>query len=76
MSEWPATKARLVFASLLRLGWVVKRHRGTSHRTIARPGWDDVVWAFHDGEELGPKMLARIAKNRPSPRRPLDGSSP
>ncbi len=20
------------------------------------------VWAFHDGEELGPKMLARVAK--------------
>jgi predicted RNA binding protein YcfA (HicA-like mRNA interferase family) len=22
----------------------------------------EFTWAFHDGEELGPKMLARIAK--------------
>jgi len=33
-----------------------------SHRILARPGWPDVVFAFHDGEEIGPKMLARIAK--------------
>jgi predicted RNA binding protein YcfA (HicA-like mRNA interferase family) len=26
-------------------------------------GWPDVVFAFHDKEEIGPKMLARIAKN-------------
>ena len=24
--------------------------------------WPDVVFAFHDREELGPRMLARIAK--------------
>jgi len=30
---------------------------------LARPGWDDVVFAFHDGEEIGPRMLARIAKH-------------
>ena len=29
----------------------------------SRPGWPDVVFAFHDKEEIGPKMLARIAKN-------------
>jgi hypothetical protein len=27
------------------------------------PGWPDVVFAFHDKEEIGPKVLARIAKN-------------
>jgi len=26
------------------------------------PGWPDVVFAFHDQEEIGPRMLARIAK--------------
>jgi hypothetical protein len=26
-------------------------------------GWADFVFAFHDGEELGPRMLARIAKH-------------
>ena len=62
MSEWPATKAKRVLEALLRGGWKVKRQRG-SHRTLAKPGLTDVVWAFHDGEELGPRMLARIAKS-------------
>jgi hypothetical protein len=26
------------------------------------PGWPDFVFAFHGNEELGPRMLARIAK--------------
>jgi predicted RNA binding protein YcfA (HicA-like mRNA interferase family) len=47
---------------LLTLGWVVKRQRGTSHRILSREGWPDFVFAFHDGEEIGPRMLARIAK--------------
>jgi len=29
---------------------------------LAREGWPDVTWAFHDREEIGPRMLARIAK--------------
>ena len=33
-----------------------------SHRTLGRAGWPDFVFAFHDGEEIGPRMLARIAK--------------
>lgn len=61
MSEWPAAKARQVFAALLRIGWSVKRDAG-SHRVLARPGWQDYVFAFHDREEIGPRMLARIAK--------------
>lgn len=62
MSKWPATKAKRVLAALLRIGWSIKRQSGTSHRILARPGWADVVFAFHDGEEIGPRMLARIAK--------------
>jgi hypothetical protein len=27
-----------------------------------REGWPDFVFAFHDGEEIVPRMLARIAK--------------
>ena len=61
MSNWPATKARRVLAALTRIGWVVKRQSG-SHRTLARPNWPDVVFAFHDDDELGPKMLARVSK--------------
>ncbi|HEX5726036.1 MAG TPA: type II toxin-antitoxin system HicA family toxin [Longimicrobiaceae bacterium] len=49
-------------ASLLRIGWSVKRQDGTSHRTLTREGWPDYVFAFHDAEEIGPRMMARIAK--------------
>lgn len=62
MSTWGAAKAKLVLAALHRLGWTVKRQSG-SHRTLARSGWPDFVFAFHDNEELGPRMLARIAKH-------------
>ena len=61
MNEWPAAKARRVLAALLRLGWVVKREAG-SHKVLARPEWPDTVFAFHDGEEIGPRILARLAK--------------
>jgi predicted RNA binding protein YcfA (HicA-like mRNA interferase family) len=46
---------------LKRIGWTVKRQSG-SHKTLARDGWPDFVFAFHDSDEIGPKMLARIAK--------------
>ena len=62
MSQWPSKKARLVLATLMQLGWTVKRQTG-SHRTLAREGWTDYTFAFHDGEEIGPRMLARVAKH-------------
>lgn len=62
MSSFPSAKAKKVLAALLRLGWAIKRQTG-SHRTLAREGWPDVVFAFHDGDEIGPRMLARIAKS-------------
>jgi predicted RNA binding protein YcfA (HicA-like mRNA interferase family) len=62
VSNWPATKARRVLAVLQRIGWAIKRQSG-SHRTLSRRDWPDFVFAFHDDEELGPRMLARIAKH-------------
>ena len=62
MSSWPATKARRVLAALLRIGWSVKRE-SSSHRILARAGWPNYVFAFHDGDELGPRMLSRIARH-------------
>ena len=62
MSQWTSTKARRVLAALLRIGWSIKRE-SSSHKTLSRAGWPDVVFAFHDKDEIGPKMLARIAKN-------------
>ena len=61
MSTWPSTRARRVLAALLRIGWRIKRQDG-SHRVLSRPGWSDFAFAFHDTEEIGPRMLARIAK--------------
>jgi len=62
MSTWGARKARLVLAALLRIGWGIKRQSG-SHKVLSRPGWPDFIFAFHDGEEIGPRMLARIARH-------------
>jgi predicted RNA binding protein YcfA (HicA-like mRNA interferase family) len=61
MSQWPSTKARRVLAALQRIGWGIKRQSG-SHRTLERIGWSDYVFAFHDDQEIGPRMLSRIAK--------------
>jgi predicted RNA binding protein YcfA (HicA-like mRNA interferase family) len=61
VSVWPSEKARRVYAALLRIGWQDKRQSG-SHRTLSRNGWSDFVFAFHDEEELGPRILGRIAK--------------
>ena len=62
MSQWSSAKARKVLAALLRIGWSIKRQSGGSHKILERLGWSDVVFAFHDGEEIGPRMLKRIAK--------------
>ena len=62
MTAWGAAKARRVLAALLRIGWTIKRETG-SHRTLAREGWPHFVFSFHENQEIGPKMLARIAKH-------------
>ena len=62
MSGWGARKAKAVLAALLGLGWRVKRQTG-SHKVLERTGWPDYVFAFHDGEEIGPRMLPRIARH-------------
>jgi predicted RNA binding protein YcfA (HicA-like mRNA interferase family) len=61
VSTWPAAKASRVLAALFKIGWHLKRQSG-SHRTLSRDGWADTVFAFHDDDEIGPKMLSRIAK--------------
>src|SRR5580704_12422256 len=62
MSQWPAAKAQRVLAALLRRGWTIKRQTG-SHRILQRADSPDYVFAFHDGDEIGPRMLARIARH-------------
>jgi len=63
MSRWPSVKAKQVLAALLQIGWRIKRHKGGSHRVLSHPNRPDYVFAFHDNEEIGPRMLARIAKH-------------
>ena len=62
MSQWPSTRGRALLQALQRIGWLVKRQSG-SHRTLSRPGWPDYTFAFHDNEDVGPRMLSRVAKN-------------
>jgi len=61
VADWPSSRARRVLAALYGIGWQLRRETG-SHKTLARDGWPDFVFAFHDGDEIGPRMLARIAK--------------
>ena len=51
MTAWPSTKAGRALAALYRIGWPLKRQSG-SHKTLSRPGWPDVVFAFHDNESI------------------------
>lgn len=61
MSNWKSAKAKRILAALEKIGWRIKRQKG-SHKTLSREGWADYVFAFHDGDEIGSKMMARIAK--------------
>lgn len=61
MSAWPSSKGAAVRKALEKIGWKEIRQRG-SHRTLARLGYENFVFAFGDSEEIGPVMLARIAK--------------
>jgi len=54
-------ESKKVLAALEKIGWQVKRQKG-SHKTLAREGWTDYVFAFHDSDEIGSKMMSRIAK--------------
>lgn len=60
MPRFPSTKCRRVLAALTRIGWIVTRQAG-SHRTLERDG-ESVTLACHEGDELGPRILSKIAK--------------
>jgi predicted RNA binding protein YcfA (HicA-like mRNA interferase family) len=63
LSHWPSSKAKKVLRALHRIGWIEDaRISEGSHTQLIREGYDRFTWAFHDNEEIGPKMLARIAK--------------
>ncbi|MBI4703348.1 MAG: type II toxin-antitoxin system HicA family toxin [Deltaproteobacteria bacterium] len=62
MGAWKAIKAGRVLSALLRIGWSVGRRKG-SHLRLVRAGWRPVTFAFHEADEIGPAMLAKIAKD-------------
>ena len=62
MSQWPSSKARKVLKALEKIGWSEFRRSG-SHRVLLIEGKPDFIFAFHDGEKIGPRMLARLAKH-------------
>ena len=61
MSRWKTVKAKRLLAALLRIGWEVAWQKG-SHRRLRRPNRNNYTFAFHDNEEIGPGLLAQIAK--------------
>ena len=65
MSFWPSAKAKKVLKALKSIGWSQDPNDKTSgsHVNFVRDGWPKYTWAFGDGDEIGPKMMARIAKH-------------
>ncbi len=61
MSARRSYKAREVERALVKSGWRLKRQRD-SHRVMSKIGQADYIFAFHDAEEIGPRMMSRIAK--------------
>ena len=60
--KWHVARASQVLRALLKIGWAIKRQRG-SHRILTKSQFPDYTFSFHDREEIGPRMLARIAKH-------------
>jgi predicted RNA binding protein YcfA (HicA-like mRNA interferase family) len=54
-----------VFRALQRIGWKEEPRvsSGGSHRQLVHPDFSgEYTWAFHDSDEIGPAMLAKIGK--------------
>lgn len=57
-------KARELLRVLQRapLAYSVKRSKGGSHRILESPDHPDLLWAFHDGQDLPPGLVRKILK--------------
>lgn len=60
MSHWPSAKTAKVLRALRAIGWAQIRQEG-SHRILERGG-SEYTFSFHDGETIGPAMMARFGK--------------
>lgn len=66
MSKFPSTSVKKVYRAMLRIGWREKPRisNSGSHRQLQHSDYAyEYTWAFHDSEEIGPVMLAKIAKH-------------
>jgi predicted RNA binding protein YcfA (HicA-like mRNA interferase family) len=61
LSDWPSVKARVALRALQRIGWKISSQKG-SHDKLQHPQRGTCMFGFHDKEELGPKILSKIAK--------------
>jgi predicted RNA binding protein YcfA (HicA-like mRNA interferase family) len=60
MSHWKSVKAKQLMglaADRVEVAW-----QSGSHRRLKRPGWPNYTFAFHDSDEVGPALVAQIAK--------------
>ncbi len=62
MSVWKSSKAKVVLKALKKNGWQIIRIKG-SHKVLSKENHQNFIFAFHDKEEIGPRMLARISKH-------------
>ncbi|MFZ0276951.1 MAG: type II toxin-antitoxin system HicA family toxin [Candidatus Sulfotelmatobacter sp.] len=64
MSHWPSVKAKQALKALPKIGWVVVSQTG-SHKKLKHQAsvYPMYVWSYGDGDELGSKILSRIAKH-------------
>jgi predicted RNA binding protein YcfA (HicA-like mRNA interferase family) len=61
LSQWASTKAKVVLRALLRKGWKIVSQKG-SHVKLNHPQYGNYMFGFHDREEIGAVMLAKIGK--------------
>jgi len=61
MSNWKSAKAKRVLAALENIGWRIKRQKART-TCLSEQVIRIMFFSFHDGDEIGPKMMTRIAK--------------
>lgn len=75
MSVWSATKAKRVYAALLRAGWTLKKQVG-SHRKLQRSGLPNFTFVFTITKKWDRRLLRRSGKRQVSGRRIFEDDSP
>jgi predicted RNA binding protein YcfA (HicA-like mRNA interferase family) len=58
----PSVRSKSLLAALLKGGFMVVRTRG-SHRFLRHADGRTLLFAFHDRETVGPRMLTRVLKD-------------